>query len=130
MHILITGNPRDGFNHVGPFPSHDYAADFGGDETSADWWVVELTSPSGNPDPRAIEAAKRWVNDEVMGIFLAELANERDGGVSPATVSSTIDSISQGLPLGNNQDDAITALTSLLVIRDLVDGDTEIRELT
>jgi len=37
----------------------------------------------------------RWMTPKVADLFAAECANERDGGVSPATIASTIDSVTQ-----------------------------------
>lgn len=39
--------------------------------------------------------ARSIITEKVENLFLAELANERDGGVSPSTISSALDSISQ-----------------------------------
>lgn len=74
------------------------------------------------------DAAKSWVTDKIEDLFLAEIANERDGGVSPATLSSTIDSISQAPDImceGWESSDFI----ALLVICDQVGTDTEVSYL-
>lgn len=80
-----------------------------------------VTDPTG-------AVASRWVTDDLTRIFEAEIANERHGGVAPATLSSTIDSISQGLPFAEGSDPA-PVMNALLVIRDLLPGDTEVRDL-
>lgn len=42
--IVITGNPVDGCNYIGPFDSREAAEDYIYHDSS-DWWVVELQSP-------------------------------------------------------------------------------------
>ena len=49
MHILITGNPVDGFIYTGPFDTSD-AAIQAADDSGSDWWIAELATPE--PDPR------------------------------------------------------------------------------
>lgn len=41
------------------------------------------------------DAVVRWVTPKVADLFSVECANERDGGISPAVISSTIDSVVQ-----------------------------------
>ncbi len=43
--ILIKGNPVDGFEFVGPFPSNEDAMEHG-DSVKTDWWVAELEEPA------------------------------------------------------------------------------------
>ena len=83
--------------------------------------------------PEALTRARKWVNGDLNRLFQAEIANERNGGVTPSTLSSTIDSIQQ-MPediLEEFCDDGSPwiMLTSLLIIRDVLPGDTEVREL-
>lgn len=82
--------------------------------------------------PTSLDVARRWVTEGVEALFQAEISNERHGGVTPSTLSSTIDSVSQGLPLDNEEGepvDVVSLLIALLVIRDLLPGDTSVREL-
>lgn len=81
----------------------------------------------------AIEALAAWVNDDVTRLFEAEISNERNGGISPSTLSSTIDSVSQ-MPDDILREfcegrDCANLLRSLLMIRDLLPGDTQVGEL-
>lgn len=43
-HIVITGNPVDGFDYHGPFDEHGDATEFAG-RLGVDWWIAELTAP-------------------------------------------------------------------------------------
>jgi hypothetical protein len=43
--ILITGNPVQGFQYLGPFDTHTDAENAGDHLTGGDWWVATL-----NPD--------------------------------------------------------------------------------
>lgn len=75
-----------------------------------------------------LPTARRWVNERIGNLFDAEIANERDGGVTPATLSSCIDSVSQGAEIlceGWEAGDFV----ALLMIRDLCDSDTELASL-
>lgn len=42
MHILITGNPVDGFEYFGPFKTGEEAITYGEDWLSSDWWIALL----------------------------------------------------------------------------------------
>jgi hypothetical protein len=43
MHILIVGNPMDGFSYFGPFESVEDAIEYGEKNFAEDeWWVSEL----------------------------------------------------------------------------------------
>lgn len=75
-----------------------------------------------------VPAALHWVSEDVRTLFVSEIANEANGGVSPATVSSTIDSIAQGLPFPEGTD-VESVLVSLLMIRDLLPGHVQLRDL-
>lgn len=75
-----------------------------------------------------LATARLWMTEDIAAVFDAEIANERNGGITPATLSSTIDSITQGLPVAEGGDPA-GALVGLLMIRDLLPGDTEVRDL-
>ena len=44
-------------------------------------------------DPYSI--ARKYVTENVRNLFYAEIANERDGGVTPSTLFSTVDSVHQ-----------------------------------
>ena len=46
-HIIVTGNPVDGLNFIGPFPNSASAierADHDG-RLDADWWIAPLERP-------------------------------------------------------------------------------------
>jgi hypothetical protein len=44
-HIVITGNPADGFAHYGPFDDPSVASDWAdGQRFDWDYWVVEIIS--------------------------------------------------------------------------------------
>lgn len=74
--------------------------------------------------------ARRWVNDDVRRVLEAEIRNEDNGGVRPATLSSTIDSLMQMPDEVFPEDVEITSLlVNLLVIRDLLPGSTRVEEL-
>lgn len=49
-HIVIIGNPVDGFTHYGPFDDAAVATDWAdeyvqADKYGLDWWVVDLHDP-------------------------------------------------------------------------------------
>jgi hypothetical protein len=73
------------------------------------------------------DIAERWITTGVRNLFLAEIANERDGGVSPATLDSTIDSVQQGGAevFGLDTQDLI----ALLSIRNILPKRTKVRDL-
>lgn len=73
------------------------------------------------------EQAERWLTDGVRNLLQAEIANERDGGTSPATLDSTIDSLHQGGAevFGIAGDDVI----ALLAIRNILPKRTKVRDL-
>ena len=50
-HIVIDGNPVDGFNHTGPFESFDAAREWieATGLVSPEWWIVPLDEPE-NPE--------------------------------------------------------------------------------
>lgn len=72
--------------------------------------------------------AKAWVTDRVSNLFLAEIANERDGGVAPSTLESTIDSVVQ-CPEVMCEGWATDDFVALLQIVALAGPETEVREL-
>jgi hypothetical protein len=78
------------------------------------------------------EIARRWVDPGVAILFEAEIRNEGQGGVRPATLSSTIDSVAQ-MPddiLGEfTGGKPMSTLVALLVIRDLLPGRTPVANL-
>jgi hypothetical protein len=43
--ILVTGNPVDGFNYTGPFPTSE-AAMREGEGADGDWWIARLWQPA------------------------------------------------------------------------------------
>ncbi len=45
-HVLIVGNPVDGFAIYGPFETADDARSAGEDTSAADWWIATLQPPS------------------------------------------------------------------------------------
>ena len=43
FHVLLTGNPIDGLDVIGPFPDVNTAIDWAADNiTDADWWTTPL----------------------------------------------------------------------------------------
>jgi len=46
MHIIITGNPVEGFSYVGPFTTGEDAMQHGAEWLSTDWWIARLTAPA------------------------------------------------------------------------------------
>lgn len=42
MHILITGNPVDGFEYFGPFKTGKEAITYGEERLGNDWWIAPL----------------------------------------------------------------------------------------
>lgn len=67
----------------------------------------------------------KWVTNNLENFFRAEIANERNGGITPSTLSSAIDSLSQ-YPDGFRL--TLDDVVALLLIRDNLPGDTELRE--
>lgn len=45
-HIVILGNPVDGFRYVGPFTTRDYALAWG-ETIDEEWWVAEIQPGQG-----------------------------------------------------------------------------------
>lgn len=95
-----------------------------------------MTAPASS----LLDVARRWMTDGVRRLFEIELANEdamcreamskgRMDEMPPATsLSTVIDSLAQGLPLDNVPDPTRT-LVQLLMIRDLLPGNTDVRDL-
>ena len=46
-HIVITGNPVDGFIFYGPFKSSEDAIDYGENDVFGEWWIAEIEEPEG-----------------------------------------------------------------------------------
>lgn len=47
QHVVMYGNPVDGFRIVGPFEDRDEAVKYGESEPSQnDWWIAELDAPA------------------------------------------------------------------------------------
>lgn len=44
-HVVVSGNPGDGFSIVGPFTTHDAASEWARFNEHGDWWIMELPSP-------------------------------------------------------------------------------------
>ena len=49
-HIVIFGNPTDGFNYVGPFDTRDDALGWADDNVAReyDWWIATMAAPEEN----------------------------------------------------------------------------------
>lgn len=75
LHVLVCGNPVDGFSFVGPFPSDDDAREYGENDTDGDWWVTALESPQGGLAGDGIDS--RWKRF-AMGHHLSELDEDGD----------------------------------------------------
>lgn len=50
MHVLLVGNPIDGFRVIGPFKTADHAIEAGEGPSSVgdDWWIAPLEAPEEN----------------------------------------------------------------------------------
>ena len=46
MFIVITGDPVDGFSHIGPFKTMEDAIEWAQTHKSTDWWAAPLRSPT------------------------------------------------------------------------------------
>lgn len=46
MHILITGNPVDGFEYFGPFKTGDDAIAYAETARFDGWWIAPLQEPT------------------------------------------------------------------------------------
>lgn len=49
MHIIITGNPVDGFEYIGPFNTSEDALRWADKDAhiEGDWWLAHLEAKSG-----------------------------------------------------------------------------------
>ena len=48
-HILVTGDPGTGFNHIGPFYDLEAATRYADNSLGdANWWLLELDAPDGD----------------------------------------------------------------------------------
>lgn len=81
-----------------------------------------------------VTSALPWVTPDVARLFEDKIRNEANGGVSPATLSSTIDSVTQmpadlleGYTVAPSDVGAL--LVALLVLRDRLPGDTLLVDL-
>jgi hypothetical protein len=53
-HIIAFGNPRDGFDYIGPFEGYDAALRYAEYELGGnDWWIVALILPASSKDEAA-----------------------------------------------------------------------------
>lgn len=46
--VVMSGNPRDGFNIIGPFDTYDDALRYAENaypELNADWWIILIEAP-------------------------------------------------------------------------------------
>lgn len=50
MHLVIAGNPVDGFRCFGPFPHAHHAADWAVEWIHDTWWVTSLEHPESLKD--------------------------------------------------------------------------------
>lgn len=46
-HIIVCGNPVDGFSFIGPFESNTEAAEHGNNDPhlEGEWWIAPLEKP-------------------------------------------------------------------------------------
>lgn len=65
--ILVTGNPVDGFQFVGPFEDSDDAVRYAEDEEHRDteWWLGDLESPEERAEPAPQEDEEK---DDAAGV--------------------------------------------------------------
>lgn len=45
--IIVTGNPVDGFRHVGPFDTPSAAIDWATSNVTEEWWETQLETKEG-----------------------------------------------------------------------------------
>lgn len=45
IHIVMVGNPVDGFRFFGPFKTWEHANDFAAQGIDSEWWIVKLEAP-------------------------------------------------------------------------------------
>lgn len=45
-YVVVFGNPIDGFEYWGPFPSAEAAMSFAQDESDHDYWIATLNVPA------------------------------------------------------------------------------------
>lgn len=46
MWVVVTGNPLDGIEHIGPFNTSDHATDWADEHIEdEEWWVAPMTTP-------------------------------------------------------------------------------------
>ncbi len=55
MHIVIIGNPIDGFSIIGPFSTFDEAVEWASTDLASNepWWAMKLESPSDWEDEQS-----------------------------------------------------------------------------
>lgn len=52
-HIIVMGNPVDGFEFIGPFPNAATAAEYGNTDPytdEGDWWIAPLHAAADEPE--------------------------------------------------------------------------------
>lgn len=50
-YIIISGNPIEGFNAIGPFSGAQDVSEYADQIRDNDWWLMDLSSPTeGNAD--------------------------------------------------------------------------------
>lgn len=50
MHVVMFGNPVDGFKIFGPFKTGDDAARWASEEVDDTWWIAPLEHPDSMGD--------------------------------------------------------------------------------
>lgn len=114
---------------IGAFYVEETQREFFADLASKMTKPADVFGPIKIPyTPNTIDLAKKWMTDNIIDLFEAEIANERDGGHSPATISSTIDSVSQA-PEIMCEGWLPSDFVALLQIADVVGVNTEVRDL-
>ena len=65
IHILVTGNPVDGFQYVGPFEDQTAVMLYVDQQRDGiDWWMVELQPPPAEFMPPGLKPTKAPYNQE------------------------------------------------------------------
>lgn len=64
MHLIVTGNPVDGFTFHGPFADRTAALDWADRECEADWWLAPLDLSPWNLDMHEILGRVLLVDQE------------------------------------------------------------------
>lgn len=72
-HIIVSGNPVNGFDFTGPFAEHDDAGSYAVNAIEADWCIARLHPP----EDREVDEGRLWlINSQVEGLMDSDGAGE------------------------------------------------------